>query len=203
MIAVTLDRIKVAYAQATVFADLSWEAHDDRVVGLVGPNGCGKSTILKTIVGEVRLSEGTISTRSGLTIGYLPQTVGFPEDASVYDTVRRGAKALLEVERNLAAVETRLVNPVVYENEDALATVLHEQEMLLEKYDRLGGPGLESRIRSILHGLGFRKRDFDRPVCVLSGGQKKMVGLAALVVNQPALLLLDEPDNHLDLTGKM
>ena len=203
MIAVTLDRIKVAYAQATVFADLSWEAHDDRVVGLVGPNGCGKSTILKTIVGEVRLSEGTISTRSGLTIGYLPQTVGFPEDASVYDTVRRGAKALLEVERNLAAVETRLVNPVVYENEDALATVLHEQEMLLEKYDRLGGPGLESRIRSILHGLGFRKRDFDRPVNVLSGGQKKMVGLAALVVNQPALLLLDEPDNHLDLTGKM
>jgi len=203
MIAVTLDRIKVAYAQATVFADLSWEAHDDRIVGLVGPNGCGKSTILKAVVGEVRPSEGTISKRSGLTIGYLPQAVEFPEDASVYETVRDGAVALLAVERNLAAVESRLVDPAVYENEEALTAVLHEQEMLLEEYDRLGGPGLESRIRSILHGLGFRKSDFDRPGNVLSGGQKKMVGLAAQVVNQPDLLLLDEPDNHLDLTGKM
>jgi ATPase subunit of ABC transporter with duplicated ATPase domains len=83
MIAVTLDQIKVAYAQATVFADLSWEAHDDRVVGLVGPNGCGKSTMLKAMTGEVRPSTGTISTRSGLTIGYLPQVVEFPEDAAV------------------------------------------------------------------------------------------------------------------------
>ena len=203
MIAVTLDRIKVAYAQATVFTDLCWEAHDDRVVGLVGPNGCGKSTVLKAVVGEVRPSEGTISTRSGLTVGYLPQSVDFPEDATVYETVRCGAKALVEVERKLATDETRLVDPAVYEDEDALTDVLHEQEVLLEEYDRLGGPGLESRIRSILHGLGFRKHDFDRPVQVLSGGQKKMVGLAAQVVNQPDLLLLDEPDNHLDLTGKM
>ncbi|MFC2079642.1 ATP-binding cassette domain-containing protein, partial [Candidatus Bipolaricaulota bacterium] len=203
MIAVTLDRIKVAYAQATVFTDLSWETHDDRVVGLVGPNGCGKSTILKAIVGEIQSSEGTISRRSALTIGYLPQAVEFPEDASVYETVRQGAQALLEVETHLAAVEARLVDPAVYENEDTLTAVLHEQEVLLGEYDRLGGPGLESRIRSILHGLGFRKPDFDRPVDVLSGGQKKMVGLAAQVVSQPGLLLLDEPDNHLDLTGKM
>ncbi len=203
MIAVTLDRIKVAYAQATVFADLSWAAHDDHVVGLVGPNGCGKSTILKAMVGEVRVSEGTISTRSGLAIGYLPQEVEFPEDASVYETVRRGAVALVEVERDLAAVEARLIDPEVYEDEDALTAVLHEQEVLLEEYDRLGGPSAESRIRSILSGLGFRQHDFDRSVNVLSGGQKKMVGLATQVVNQPDLLLLDEPDNHLDLTGKM
>ena len=203
MIAVTLDRIRVAYAQATVFSNLCWEAHDDRVVGLVGPNGCGKSTVLKAIVGEVRLSEGTISTRSGLSIGYLPQAVDFPEDATVYETVRGGAKALLDVERNLATIESRLADPAVYEDEDALTDTLHEQEVLLEEYDRLGGPGLESRIRSILHGLGFRKHDFDRLVNVFSGGQKKMVGLAAQVVNQPNLLLLDEPDNHLDLAGKM
>jgi len=203
MIAVTLDRITVAYAQATVFADLSWEAHDDRIVGLVGPNGCGKSTILKAIVGEIRPSAGAISTRSGLTVGYLPQAVSFPEGATVHETVRHGAVALSEVERELKAVEARLIDPAVYEDEDALTAVLHEQEVLLEAYDRLGGPGLESRMRSILHGLGFRKSDFDRPVAVLSGGQKKMVALAAQVINQPDLLLLDEPDNHLDLKGKM
>jgi len=203
MIAVTLDQIKVAYAQATVFSDLSWEAHDDRVVGLVGPNGCGKSTMLKAIAGEVCPSAGTISSRSGLTVGYLPQTIEFPEDGSVFETVRRGAVALLEVERDLAVVETRLIDPAVYEDEDALTAVLHEQEVLLEAYDRLGGPGLESRIRSILHSLGFSKKDTDRSVNVLSGGQKKMVALAAQVISQPSLLLLDEPDNHLDLAGKM
>ena len=203
MIAVTLDQIKVAYAQATVFAGLSWEAHDDRIVGLVGPNGCGKSTMLKAITGEVRPSAGAISTRSGLTIGYLPQAVSFPEGAAVYETVRRGAVALFEVERELEHVEARLIDSEVYENEETLTAVLHEQEVLLEAYDRLGGPSLESRIRSILHSLGFRKSDFERPVDVLSGGQKKMVALAAQAMNQPDLLLLDEPDNHLDLKGKM
>lgn len=203
MIAATFDRIAVAYAQAIVFSDLSWEAHDDRIVGLVGPNGCGKSTMLKALLGEIRPSAGTISTRADLVIGYLPQAVEFSDEATVYETVRQGAWALLDVEEKLAAVETRLVDPSVYEDEDALTAVLHEQEMLLEDYDRLGGPGLETRIRSILHSLGFSKHDTDRPVSVLSGGQKKMVGLAAQVVNQPELLLLDEPDNHLDLRGKM
>lgn len=203
MIAVTFDQIRVAYAQATVFADLTWDAHDDRVVGLVGPNGCGKSTMLKAITGEVHPASGTISTRSGLTIGYLPQAVDFPEEASVFETVRRGAVELSKVEGELAAVETRLIDPSVYEDEDALTGVLHEQEELLEAYDRLGGPSLESRIRSILHGLGFRRSDFDRSVNILSGGQKKMVALAAQAINQPDLLLLDEPDNHLDFVGKM
>ena len=203
MIAATFDRITVAYAQAAVFADLSWEAHDDRIVGLVGPNGCGKSTMLKALLGEIRPSVGTISTRADLAIGYLPQSVEFPDDRTVYETVRQGAEALLDVESRLAAVEARVADPAVYEDENTLTAVLHDQEVLLEDYDRLGGPGLESRIRSILHSLGFRKHDFDRPVNVLSGGQKKMVGLAAQVVNQPELLLLDEPDNHLDLRGKM
>ncbi len=203
MIAVTLDRIKISYAQATVFEGLSWEAHDDRVVGLVGPNGCGKSTMLKAIIGEIRPSEGVISERSGLTVGYLPQAVEFPEGVTVIETVRSGARALLDIEAGLARVEARLSDPQVYEDDDMLAEVLHEQEELLVAYDRLGGPGLESRIRSILHALGFRSRDFDRSVNVLSGGQKKMVGLAAQAVNRPDLLLLDEPDNHLDLTGKM
>ncbi|MBE0636659.1 ABC-F family ATP-binding cassette domain-containing protein, partial [Candidatus Bipolaricaulota bacterium] len=203
MIAVTFDRVTVAYAQGAVFSDLSWEVHDDRIVGLVGPNGCGKSTMLKALLGEVRPSAGTISSRSDLTIGYLPQAVEFPDEATVYDTVRGGAKHLLSVEQGLAAVEARLVTPAVYEDEDALAAVLHEQELLLKDYDRLGGPGMEARIRSILYSLGFGKQDFGRPVNVLSGGQKKMVGLAAQVVNKPELLLLDEPDNHLDFSGKM
>jgi ATP-binding cassette subfamily F protein 3 len=202
MIAVTIDRISISYAAIPVVADLSWEIHDDRIVGFVGPNGCGKSSILKAIVGEVAPGGGTIAHRSGLTIGYLPQALTFPEDQSVFAAVRHGAEPLLEVEDALAQVERRLTDPAVYENEDALTAVLHAQEELLERYDRLGGPGLDARIRSILHALGFREPDFDRPVDLLSGGQRKLIGLAARAVGRPDVLLLDEPDNHLDLAGK-
>ncbi len=202
MIAVTIDRITISYSATPVVSDLSWEVHDDRIVGFVGPNGCGKSSILKAIVGEVSPGGGTIARRTGLTIGYLPQTLSFPPEARVFGAVRQGAAQLIEVEDALAQVERRLTDPSVYEDEIALAAVLHAQEELLERYDRLGGPGLEARIRSILHALGFREPDFDRPIVELSGGQRKLVGLAARVVSRPDVLLLDEPDNHLDLAGK-
>jgi len=202
MIAVTIDRITISYSATPVVSDLSWEVHDDRIVGFVGPNGCGKSSILKAIVGEVSPGGGTISHRTGLTIGYLPQAVSFPPDARVFDAVRQGAGQLIEVEDALAQVERRLSDPSVYGDETALEAVLHAQEELLECYDRLGGPGLESRTRSVLHALGFREPDFDRSVAEFSGGQRKLVGLAARVISQPDVLLLDEPDNHLDLDGK-
>jgi len=202
MIAVTIDRITISYAATPVVTDLSWEIHDDRIVGFVGPNGCGKSSILKAVIGDVTPGGGTIAQRGGLTVGYLPQTLTFPDDPSVFDAVRHGAGPLLEVEEALAQIERRLTDPAVYEDEEALATVLHAQEELLERYDRLGGPGLDARIRSILHALGFREPDFDRPVELLSGGQRKLIGLAARAVARPDILLLDEPDNHLDLAGK-
>jgi len=202
MIAVTLDRVTISYSATPVVTDLSWEIHDDRIVGFVGPNGCGKSSILKAIVGEVSPGIGTIAHRTDLTIGYLPQSLSYSPNATIFDTVRRGACELTEVEGALAQIERRLADPSVYGDENVLASVLHAQEELLERYERLGGPGLGARIRSILHAIGFREPDFDRPVTELSGGQRKLVGLAARVVGRPDLLLLDEPDNHLDLDGK-
>jgi len=202
MIAVSLDRVTVSYGATSVFEHLTWEAHDDRIVGLVGPNGCGKSTILKAIVGEVSPSEGTIARRAGLSIGYLPQSVHFEPGVCVSKAVRNGAKVLESIELELARVEEKLADPAVYEDEAALTAVLHQQEELLRRYDHLGGPGLETRVRSILSALGFDEEDLTSPVDILSGGQRKLVGLAAQAVGHPDLLLLDEPDNHLDLPGK-
>jgi len=202
MIATTLDRITVSYSSAPVVTDLSWEIHDDRIVGFVGPNGCGKSSILKALVGEISPGEGTVAHRTGLTIGYLPQTLEFAPSETVFAAVRHGAVALLEIEDALARVEEQLADPHVYEDSTALEAVLHTQEELIERYDRLGGPALDARIRSILNSLGFLDMDFDRPVVELSGGQRKLVGVAARVIARPDILLLDEPDNHLDLDGK-
>lgn len=90
----------------------------------------------------------------------------------------------------------------MYGDEKALTRTLEQQHRLLEQFDTLGGATYEKRVRETLHGLGLDESDFETKTTALSGGQKKLVGLAKLLITQPDLLLLDEPDNHLDLNGK-
>ena len=202
MIAASASRIAVTYASHPVFTDLSCEVHDDRVAGLIGPNGGGKTTLLRVLAGEISPSAGTVSRRTDLSIGYLSQEVTLDPEATVFEAAKAESVELSEIERALSEVEGRLGDPAVYEDEEALHRTLAEQEDLLGDYERLGGPGLDARVRSILHALGFCEDDFNRPVRILSGGERKLVGIAAQAVRRPSLLLLDEPDNHLDLDGK-
>jgi ATP-binding cassette subfamily F protein 3 len=202
MIAVSASGITVSHASHPVFTDLSCEIHDDRVAGLIGPNGCGKTTLLRSLAGEIRPTEGSVSVRTALSIGHLAQDVSFDGERTVFELARAASSELREVEKALTAIETRLADPAVYENESKLTQAVEEQERLLETYERLGGPDVEARIREILHALGFRDEDRNRRVATLSGGERKLVGLASLAIRQPDLLLLDEPDNHLDLEGK-
>jgi len=202
MIAVNLDRVSVTYATQPVFENLSWEIQDDGRVGLVGPNGCGKSTLLRLVAGELTSDSGFTVRRQGLSIGYLRQEPHLRQGHTVWQEALAASTELAHVEAKLAHIETRLADPEVYDDEKGLARTLDQQARLLEEYERLGGPGYEGRVRSTLRSLGFSEADLDLPVEALSGGQKKLVGLAKLLVTQPDLLLLDEPDNHLDLAGK-
>ena len=203
MIATQLDQVSVTYIAQPVFTELSWEIHDDRCVGLVGPNGCGKSTLLRLIAGELSSDSGYIHHKSGLRIGYLPQEPSLTSGRTVWEETLTASTELQRVNQQLTVLETRLGDPAVYGDERRLAAVLDEQAKLLAEFDSLGGSSYEGRVRSILREMGFESAiDLSLPVEVLSGGQKKLVGLAKLLVQQPTLLLLDEPDNHLDLRGK-
>jgi ATP-binding cassette subfamily F protein 3 len=202
MIAVNLDRVTVTYVSEPIFENLSWEIHDDRVVGLVGPNGCGKSTLLKLIAGELQSDTGFTVRKKDLTIGYLHQDPQLEPGRTVWQEAVMASAGLARVEADLADVEAQLADPDVYGDEKALTRALNRQARLLHEYERLGGPGYEGRVRSTLRSLGFTEADFHLAVDVLSGGEKKLIGLAKLLVTQPDLLLLDEPDNHLDLEGK-
>jgi ATP-binding cassette subfamily F protein 3 len=194
--------VRASYISDPVFTDLSWEIHDDRVVGLVGPNGCGKSTLLKLIAGEMDQDEGFLVRQKGLKIGYLHQQPLLDEGKTVLQETLSGSIELAHVETELARVELRLGDQGVYSDDEKLARVLAQQERLIEEYTALGGATYKSRVRSTLLELGFVEADLALPIEALSGGQKKLVGLAKLIVNQPDLLLLDEPDNHLDMIGK-
>ncbi|MFQ5945516.1 MAG: ribosomal protection-like ABC-F family protein [Anaerolineae bacterium] len=197
-----VDKATVAFGTEPVFQGLSWRAHDDRVVGLVGPNGSGKTSLLRLIAGELDPDGGSVVRRKGLTIGYLEQEPRFEPGRSVMEEALSASVALDRVERDMARIEERLADPDVYGDESRLTRTMERQARTVERYTELGGPGYEGRVRATVRGLGFTQADLDLTVEVLSGGQRKLLGLAKLLVTEPDVLLLDEPDNDLDLEGK-
>ena len=203
MIAIGLTHISLSLGAHLIFNDLSWEIQDDQRIGLIGPNGAGKSSLLKLIVGEHAPEPGGLLTRAkGLTIGYLPQQPELDPNQTVLAAALAGNEQLAQVEAELERLEAKLGDPAVYGDEKALARTLDAQEKALRAFTELGGETYATRARDLLLGLGLTEADFSKPIGTLSGGQKKLVGLARLLLARPAVLLLDEPDNHLDLAGK-
>ena len=202
MIAVNSTHLKLDLFARPILTDIDWEIHDDRCVGLIGPNGAGKSSLLKLIAAELVPDGGSITRARGLTIGFLQQEPVLDPEQTALDEVLTAHAELHSVEAELQRIETKLSDPAVYGDEKALARALDTQHRLLEKFEELGGATYEKHVRETLRGLGLDEHDFETKVAALSGGQKKLVGLAKLLITQPDLLLLDEPDNHLDLNGK-
>jgi ATP-binding cassette subfamily F protein 3 len=199
---VGLAQVSYTYLTEPVFDGLNWQVHDDRVVGLVGPNGSGKSTLLRLLADELQPLEGVRVAASGLTVGYLAQEPRLDPDLTVWQEAFRSSETIARLDRQLHQVEQRLADPAVYGDERLLARALGEQERLLAAFEQAGGPSYEGRVRSTLIDLGFGEADFGLPTTALSGGQKKLLGIVRQLIRQPRLLLLDEPDNHLDLDGK-
>ncbi len=202
MIAVNLTNLKLDLFARPILTKVDWEIHDDRCVGLIGANGAGKSSILKLIAAELTPDGGSITRAKGLTIGYLAQEPQFDPERTALDEALSAHTELHAIEAELHKLETKLGDPAVYGNEKALNRVLDQQQQLLEKFEELGGPSYDKRVRETLRGLGLDETEFVLKCAVLSGGQRKLIGLAKLLITQPDLLLLDEPDNHLDLAGK-
>jgi ATP-binding cassette subfamily F protein 3 len=202
MIATHLDQISFSYISEPVFDNLTWKIHDDRCVGFIGPNGCGKSTLLKIIAGQINPDSGFISRSKVLDIGYLPQELHFEGDRDVLSEVLTAIPEVPLLEYKLTKIEEDLSDPDVYGDEKRLAHTLDQQEKLLQDYVQFGGPGFEGNVRATLFSMGFSEAELELPISVLSGGQKKLLGLAKLVLTRPGLLLLDEPDNHLDIRRK-
>ncbi len=202
MLAVNLTNLKLDLFARHILTQIDWEIHDARCVGLIGANGAGKSSLLKLIAGELIPDGGSITRAKGLTIGYLQQEPALDHDKTALEEALSASGELFAIEAELRQIEIRLGQPDVYNNEKALTRSLETQQRLLGRYDELGGLNYEKRVRDTLRGLGLAEADFNNKVAHLSGGQKKLVGLAKLLITQPGLLLLDEPDNHLDLNGK-
>lgn len=192
----------ISFNAEPILSDLTWEIKNRRCVGLVGANGSGKSTLLKIIAGELKQESGFANARGQISIGNLHQEPVFSEGHTLWQEALTASSEVKEIEAGIKRAEEQMGDPKFYEDEKKLARKIEEHAQLLERYTAIGGPGYEGQIRSTLLSLGFAESEFELPTEALSGGQKKLLGLAKLLVTRPDLLLLDEPDNHLDLEGK-
>ena len=203
MISITVSNATLILGSHVIFRDLNWEIQHDQKIGLIGPNGAGKSSLFKLIIGEhIPEKGGTVIRAKGVSVGYLPQHPEFEPEKTALTLALEGNARMAEIDNELQRIENKLSDPLVYNNSKSLERVLDAQHKLLEEYESLGGLNYESRVRELLRGLGLPESDFDKPIRALSGGQKKLIGLARLMLARPSVLLLDEPDNHLDMPGK-
>ncbi len=202
MIIVNLDGIVHSYGAHTVLDGVSWEIQAGQKIGLVGPNGAGKSTLLRIIAGEIRPDDGFVFRHKEIRIGYLAQEPALDPARTVWEETLSAATDLVRLKAELRQLETRMADPEVYGDGAALGRLMASYARAQAEFERLDGYSHESRVREALCSLGFTEAEFKLPVSALSGGQKKLVGLAKLLSSGADLLLLDEPDNHLDLKGK-
>ena len=184
-----------SYITNLIFDHVDFHIQEGEKVGLVGPNGTGKSTLFRCITNEESFDSGTLSMSARHTMGYMEQMPEFAPGFTLLD-------AVLEMFQDIFAMRDQLrhlEHEMGMQDGEALETLLEEYSRLTHSYEDLGGFSCESRAKGIIKGLGFDDDDFNREIACFSGGEKTRASLARLLVREPDLLLLDEPTNHLDL----
>lgn len=164
-------------------------------IAIVGPNGVGKSTLLRILLGLEEASGGTIQHARNIKTGYLPQEASLTGKATLWEVCLEAVQDLRIKEGELADLEAAMADPQLAE------MALERYGRLQREFESLGGYTYEARIRMVLSGLGFESDDLERPIPQLSGGQRTRAFLAKLLLTDPDLLILDEPTNHLDIAA--
>jgi len=189
------NNLSKSFGALDIFSELTFSIPHRSRIGLVGPNGVGKSTLLRMLVGEEEVSGGTVNKARNCVVGYLPQEAVMDSQRNLWDEILTVFQPLMDMQKELHQLEVELAA-----NSDSEA-LLTQYGSLQTKFDHLGGYTFETRVRMTLTGLGFSRQDEKRPVSQLSGGQRTRAMLAKLLLSTPDLLLLDEPTNHLDIAA--
>ena len=196
MSVISASGVSVSYGAHDVFNDLNFDIPPGAKIALVGPNGSGKTSLLRILARIDQPNAGQIHWARGLSIGYLAQIPDLPDKGTVWEEMLKVFEPLLRQAQALRQMEELMAQP--HAQGDG---IIERYGQALEAFELAGGYTYELEIQQVLTGLGFDDTDFNRPLEQLSGGQRTRTLLARLLLQEPDLLLLDEPTNHLDIAA--
>ena len=190
-----VDRLAVVYGATEVLRDLSFQVEPRQRLGIVGANGSGKSSLLKAISGEITPTAGSLTLAARARRAYLAQELEAGPHESVYQDALHSRPDIIGLRTRLAELETAMAAGTGAE----LTVLVENYGEVQHEYERLDGYAYDNRVAEVLHGVGLTEADQALPPSALSGGQRRRLALARLLLQDADLLLLDEPTNHLDL----
>ena len=194
---ITASNLSVSFAELDVFEGISLEIGERARVGIVGPNGQGKTTLLETLVGGIAPQSGSVRRRRGLNIGYVPQTTRHMDAETLGEEVMKAFAEVMRIEGEIALSAAAIQRA----DEDGRRNAERRYSDMLEAYEAAGGYDYENRLERVIAGVGLRMETMDVPVDEASGGQRTRASLAKALLAEPHLLILDEPTNYLDFDG--
>jgi len=188
---VSLDNITVNFGSSPILDGVTLSIEAGERIGLVGPNGEGKTTLLSVITGALEPDSGNVYRQRGLRIGILPQNHRLSGGLSLFDAVYAGHPEIHELEIGMQAI-----------SRDGIGEKdLEKYQQMETRFAQLDGYSYKNRVEGVLNGLGFSEDQFGISVNSLSGGERNRAAIAGLLLADPDLLLLDEPTNHIDYSG--
>ncbi len=196
---IQLDNISLSFGSREIFKNLNWPIKDGKRIGLFGPNGVGKTTLLNVIAGQTHPDGGAVIVPPSVTVGYLPQEVG--DSVSANTVVEEGMTAFSDIqalEREMESVREEL-GRVSGGSAGERKRLLHRLDAVQTELSTRGAHTVRYQTEKLLLGLGFETGDLNKPLSTFSGGWRMRVALAKLLLVRPDVLLLDEPTNHLDI----
>ena len=191
---ITISNVTKLYDPDVILDDISIAIAPGDRIGLIGRNGCGKTTLIKIMCGIITDFKGDVVLAKGRRIGYLSQEPDLERNCTL-------RQEMLKVFAERLALEDKMLLLAEEMETGESPELLQQYARIQEQHEQLGGYDYEHKINRVLRGLGFTEQDFNLPVHVLSGGQKSRTTLAKLLLEEPDLLLFDEPTNHLDING--
>lgn len=192
MMILSVHNLTKYFGERALFSGLSFDVGERDKIGLVGDNGCGKTTLFKLLTRELPADGGEAVRSKEARIGYMEQHACADPSRTLWDEVESVFAPVAAMERELESVRRKL-------EEGSSAALIDRQHTLQERFEAAGGLYYKSRVRSTLLGLGFPETAFGQPVATLSGGQRSKAAMGRLLLSESNLLLLDEPTNHLDI----
>lgn len=195
---ITVNDISVQFGGTSLFENVSFAINENDRIALMGKNGAGKSTLLKIIAGVSKPSSGNISVPKEARIAYLPQHLLTKDSATVFEETSKAFAEISKMKTEIDKINEELTVRTDYESDEYMQLIERVSE-LSEKYYSVEEVNYEAEVEKALKGLGFEREDFNRPTSEFSGGWRMRIELAKILLQNPDLILLDEPTNHIDI----